>query len=87
MVIHIPGLLRMFSRLRGVVVFFPPRHPQGEAIALHPIQRKTAGKVAENLVGNGMEEVMEWWSPPSAVLLRRTGAGAVRHELTNGIAE
>jgi hypothetical protein len=30
---------------------------RGEVIGLHPIQRETAGKVAENLLGNG---VVEW---------------------------
>src|ERR1017187_974666 len=52
-VIRIPGLFRFPSRLRGAVLFFSPRHPQGEAIGLHPIQRKAPCKVAGNLVGNG----------------------------------
>ena len=52
---------------------------RGEAACLHPIQRKTVGKVAGNR-GEWGSGVLEWWSPPSAVL-RRTGAGAMRKEV------
>ena len=37
-------------------VLIPLRQLRGEATGLHPIQRKTAGKVAGNLVGNGVVE-------------------------------
>jgi hypothetical protein len=50
------------------IQFFPLRRVHGEATGLHSIQRKTAGKVAGNLVGN---EVLEWWR-----------AGAIPQEVT-----
>ena len=40
------------------IQFFPLYRFRGEATGLHPIQRKTAGKVAGNLVGNGVAEAV-----------------------------
>jgi hypothetical protein len=51
-------------------------HIRGEAIALHPIQRKAGRKVAKNLAGDGEMEcwssgVVEWWK-----------TGALKQEIT-----